>query len=169
MAEADTAFAVYFNDETKKEANGVSLLPTVFGIFTILMGIACGFYYAGFSPFNTGLIDTAKFTKTSQLSNKNFYPIPEITANLSDGKSFILLRADLELANQKDKKNIVGNENLLLDSFITYLRELSPSETMGAAGTYALKEDMLLRANKVLYPTVVTDVLFQKLEVKNHP
>ena len=169
MAEANTAFAVYFNDETKKETNSVSLLPTIFGIFTILMGIACGFYYADFFPFNNGFIDTAKFTKASQISNKSLYPIPEITANLSDGKSLILLRADLELASQNDKKNIVGTESLLLDSFITYLRELSPSETMGAAGTYALKEDMLLRANKVLYPTVVTDVLFQKLEVKRRP
>jgi len=169
MAEADTAFAVYFNDETKKEASGVSLLPTVFGIFTILMGIACGFYYAGFSPLNIGVMENREPVKTSAALNKNFYSVPEITANLNDGKSFISLRADLELVNPNDKKNIAAAESLLLDSFITYLRELSPSETTGAAGTYALKEDMLMRANKVLFPAAVTDVLFQKLEVKRRP
>jgi flagellar FliL protein len=166
MAEADTAFAVYFNDETKKEASGVSLLPTAFGILTILMGIACGFYYVGFSPFN---IDALRTVKSSAVLNKNFYSVPEITANLNDGKSFISLRADLELVNPNDKKNIAATESLLLDSFITYLRELSPSETTGAAGTYALKEDILMRANKVLFPAAATDVLFQKLEVKRRP
>lgn len=169
MAEANTAFAVYFNDETKKEANSVSLLPTVFGIFTILMGIACGFYYTGFSPFNAPAMDTFKTARAPVGFNQNLYSISEITANLNDEKSFISIRADLELANPNDKKNIAAAESLLRDSFITYLRELSPSETMGAAGTYALKEDMLMRANKILFPTAVTDILFPKLEVKGRP
>ena len=169
MAEADTAFAVYFSDETKKEASSVSLLPAVFGILTILMGITCGFYYAGLSPFNFGAIKTICEARAPAVLNKSLYSVPEITANLNDGKSFISLRADLELVNPNDKQNIAAAESLLLDSFITYLRELSPSETMGAAGTYALKEDMLMRANKVLFPAAVTDILFQKLEVKRRP
>ena len=169
MAETDTAFAVYFSDETKKEASSASLLPAVFGILTILMGITCGFYYAGLSPFNFGAIKTIGEARAPAVLNKSFYSVPEITANLNDGKSFISLRADLELVNPNDKQNIAAAESLLLDSFITYLRELSPSETMGAAGTYALKEDMLMRANKVLFPAAVTDILFQKLEVKRRP
>jgi flagellar FliL protein len=54
----------------------------------------------------------------------------------------------------------------LQDIFQTYLREMRPEELRGSAGTYRLREELLVRANAAVAPARVSDVLFTQLLVQ---
>jgi flagellar FliL protein len=54
----------------------------------------------------------------------------------------------------------------LQDMLQTYLREMRPEELRGSAGIYRLREELLGRANVVLAPVRVNDVLFTQLLIQ---
>ncbi len=47
-----------------------------------------------------------------------------------------------------------------------YLRELRPADMQGSVGLYRLKEELLLRINKIVYPSQVNDLLFKEVLVQ---
>ena len=54
----------------------------------------------------------------------------------------------------------------LQDMMQTYLREMRPEELRGSAGTYRLREELLVRANAAVAPAKVSDVLFTQMLVQ---
>jgi flagellar FliL protein len=52
------------------------------------------------------------------------------------------------------------------DVFQMYLRELRPADMQGSVGLYRLKEELLLRVNKIVYPAQVNDLLFKEVLVQ---
>ena len=54
----------------------------------------------------------------------------------------------------------------LLDLYTTYLREMRPEELRGSSGTQRLREELIARANLVLAPARVNDILFTELLVQ---
>lgn len=99
-----------------------------------------------------------------------FYTMPEMIINLSaNTKSTSFLKATiiLELPKMLDTVAVEGELPRVMDAFNTYVRELRPSDLAGSAGITRLREELLLRANKVLGPTVkVNDVLFKEIVVQ---
>jgi flagellar protein FliL len=95
--------------------------------------------------------------------------MPEIIANLDAGPrraSFVKMKPKLELAKAADQAAVSANMPRLLDLFTTYLREMRPDELRGSAGTYRLREELIARANIVLAPARVQDVLFTEMIVQ---
>ena len=99
-----------------------------------------------------------------------FYTMPEMIINLaSTGKSTSFLKATiiLELPKALDAVTVESELPRLMDAFNTYVRELRPSDLAGSAGITRLREELLLRANKALEPSVkVNDVLFKEIVVQ---
>jgi flagellar protein FliL len=72
----------------------------------------------------------------------------------------------LESPTPEDLDAIDGYMPRITDSFNTYLRELRSSDMAGSAGLYRLREELLLRVNKTIYPSKVNDILFRELIIQ---
>ncbi len=98
-----------------------------------------------------------------------FFDLPPLLVNLNTGgksASFMKATVTLELANEKEVDTVKANLPRLMDNYNTFLREMKASDLYGSAGTYRLREEMLVRANKMLAPVKVKDVLFRELLVQ---
>lgn len=98
-----------------------------------------------------------------------YFEMPQILVNLNTGGkqvSFIKTTVTLELSSAADMPTVQANLPRLVDSYNTFLREMRASDLYGSSGAYRLREEMLARANKVLAPAKVQDVLFKELIVQ---
>src|SRR3546814_1559122 len=81
-------------------------------------------------------------------------------------RNYLKIAISLELTSQEDS---VALQNLLprvVDNFQVYLRELRVEDLRGSAGVQRLREELLLRVNKAVYPIQVRDVLFKEMLVQ---
>jgi flagellar FliL protein len=95
--------------------------------------------------------------------------MPEIITNLNVANRrpvYVKLRARIELARSRDTAAVTAAMPRLMDSFTTFLRETRPEELRGSAGIHRLREELIARANIMLRPGTVTDVLFVELVVQ---
>lgn len=98
-----------------------------------------------------------------------YMDLPVIKVNLASTSRktvFAMIGMSLALENEEDKAAIQAAQPRIVDSFQTYLRELSPEELRGSAGLLRLREELLLRVNAAVAPVVVKDVLFQQVLVQ---
>lgn len=99
----------------------------------------------------------------------SYYNLPEFLVNLNTGgkqTSFIKMKITLETPSDSDMDAIDSFMPRITDSFNTYLRELRSSDLAGSAGLYRLREELLLRVNKTIYPSKVNDILFRELIIQ---
>ncbi len=80
--------------------------------------------------------------------------------------SFLKVTITLELPNLKTKDEVESNMPRVRDSFQVYLRELRSSDLQGSAGIHRLREELVLRENKIIAPHSITDVLFKEIIVQ---
>lgn len=95
-----------------------------------------------------------------------YYQMDNMLVNLSTtGRRpmYAKVRVQLVLEKEDDRPKVTENMPRIVDSFQTYLRELTPEELQGSAGLLRLREELLLRVNAAVAPVVVKDLLFQEL------
>lgn len=98
-----------------------------------------------------------------------YYDMEEFVVNLNVGNerpSFLKMTVSLELANELQIPRIEEKMPRIRDSFQIFLRELRQEDLQGSAGIYRLREELLLRVNKVTYPAKVNDILFKEILVQ---
>jgi flagellar FliL protein len=98
-----------------------------------------------------------------------FYDMEEFVVNLNVGSkrpSFLKMTVSLEVAGELQIPTVERNMPRVRDSFQTYLRELRQEDLQGSAGLYRLREELLLRVNKVVYPAKINDILFKEVLVQ---
>lgn len=98
-----------------------------------------------------------------------YFDLDEFLVNLNNpGKqvSFLKMMVTLELPNLKTKQSVEANMPRIRDSFQVYLRELRSSDLQGSAGVHRLREELLLRVNKVISPDAISDILFKEIIVQ---
>lgn len=100
-----------------------------------------------------------------------YYDLEEFLVNLNNGGatnqvSFLKMSVTLEMESAKDEAVIDDKLPHIRDSFQVYLRELRPSDLQGSAGIQRLREELLLRVNKIIYPAKVQDILFKEVIVQ---
>ncbi|MEO0347948.1 MAG: flagellar basal body-associated FliL family protein [Pseudomonadota bacterium] len=95
--------------------------------------------------------------------------LKEFIVNLrtkSSRPSFIKLTIALQYEGVHNTAYIEKSMTVLRDRIITFLRELRAEDVQGASGVYLIKEELLLRINKLLYPVVVKDILFKEILIQ---
>ncbi|MEM8800098.1 MAG: flagellar basal body-associated FliL family protein [Pseudomonadota bacterium] len=95
--------------------------------------------------------------------------IPDILVNLNTGttkNSFLKLKVSLEVDGAVTLEELEAQMPRVLDHFQIYLRELRLEDLSGSAGMFRLKEELLRRVNRAVYPTKVYDVLFREMLVQ---
>lgn len=98
-----------------------------------------------------------------------YFNLPEFLVNLNTGgkqTSFIKMKVTLEVPTDSDLDAIDSRMPRITDSFNTYMRELRAGDVAGSAGLYRLREELLLRVNKTIYPNKVNDILFREIIIQ---
>ena len=98
-----------------------------------------------------------------------YYDLEEFIVNLNVGSkrpSFLKVTVSLELPGEAQVPPVEARLPRIRDSFQVYLRELRSEDLQGSAGIYRLREELLLRINKIVYPAEVNDILFKQILVQ---
>jgi flagellar FliL protein len=135
----------------------------------VLAAAGGGLWFGGVLPPLLGMGGHAAAGKPAAGPAPVFLDMPEIVANLNAGPrrtSYIKLHSRLELGRAEDADTVKAAMPRLLDMFQTYLRDMSPEELRGSAGTYRLREELIARANAAVAPARVVDVLFTEMLVQ---
>ncbi len=117
-------------------------------------------------PDNTGAKSSASGEPMPSLY---FYELPEFLVNLNSGdtrRGFLKMSISIEVENEDAMEKLQEFQPRIQDAFQTYLRQLRPSDLQGSAGLYRLREELMLRLNKAVYPVEVNDILFKEIIVQ---
>lgn len=98
-----------------------------------------------------------------------YYDLPNIVANLNPGSatpSFIKVTITIEAPGEEMVTKIQAIQPKIMDIINTYVRELRPSDLKGSAGVYRLRDELLLRVNKALFPDKINNILFKELLIQ---
>ena len=95
-------------------------------------------------------------------------PLDEIIINIRDREfeRIFKLSLALELVRAKDNPAFMGNIPVLLDSFQSHLRGLRVAEIEGSRAIYRIKEELISRANIVLHPVRIKNILFSEFLIQ---
>lgn len=97
------------------------------------------------------------------------YDVPPITTNLLTGGGparFLKVKLALELGSEADKVEVEHLLPRLQDDWQNFLRQMRLEDTEGSAAMQRMKEALMLRANQVLAPVLVRNVLFREFLVQ---
>lgn len=137
-------------------------------VILLLVGIGVGAFL--FFKKNASKKEEAKEAKPVVIEEKSIYlDLEDFIVNLStgDGKPrFLKMVVSLEISNDEDKLKIIGSMPKIRDSFQIYLRELRAEDLRGSESLFRLREELLFRINKVMYPVAVKDILFNEVLVQ---
>lgn len=98
-----------------------------------------------------------------------FMELPATTLNMmadQGGEHYLKMKLTLELENETDKATVTAVLPRLQDDMNNFLRTLRPEDVQGSAAVQRLKEALLMRANQVLAPVVVKQVLLTEFLVQ---
>jgi len=136
----------------------------------VLSLTGAGLWFSGILPHLLGM---DKHKEQAEEAAKPLPPsyvdVPEMVANLNSAShkpSYVKLVARIEVPKPDDVEKVKAALPRLQDMMQTYLREMRPEELRGSAGTYRLREELLVRANTAVAPAKISDVLFTQMLVQ---
>jgi flagellar protein FliL len=136
----------------------------------LLLLIGAGLWFSGILPHALGMEKhEEKTAEAPRPVPPSYIDIPEMVANLNSAShkpSYVKLAARIEVPKPEDVDKVRAALPRLQDMMQTYLREMRPEELRGSAGTYRLREELLVRANAAVAPAKVSDVLFTQMLVQ---
>lgn len=135
----------------------------------VLILIGAGLWFSGVLPHLLGMNKHEdKAAEVAKAVPPSYVDVPEMIANLNGTHkpSYVKLAARVEVPKPEDVERVKAAMPRLQDIFQTYLREMRPEELRGSAGTYRLREELLIRANAAVAPAKVSDILFTQMLVQ---
>jgi flagellar FliL protein len=134
----------------------------------VLVLAGAGLWFSGVLPRLLGMDKAADQAGDTPVP-PSYVDLPEMVANLNSGNrrpSYVKLTARVEVPRPGDVAKVKAAMPRLQDLMQTYLREMRPEELHGSAGTYRLREELLVRANAAVAPARVSDILFTEMIVQ---
>jgi flagellar protein FliL len=151
----------------KKAGKGKLILIAV---PVVLLLLGAGLWFTGILPHMLGMDkQEERVGEAAKPVPPSYLDIPEMIANLNNNMhkvAYVKLSARVEIPKPEDVEKVKAALPRLQDMMQTYLREMRPEELRGSAGTYRLREELLVRANVAVAPAKVSDVLFTQLLVQ---
>jgi flagellar FliL protein len=98
-----------------------------------------------------------------------FFPLEEMVVNLKGRgrkQAYLKLRVTLELESAKDIPKLEKMQPRITDQFQTFLHELRIEDLDGGAGMARVREELLVRVNKVAKPIHVRRINFQEFVIQ---
>ncbi|MBN8828566.1 MAG: flagellar basal body-associated FliL family protein [Sphingobacteriia bacterium] len=154
------------DDKTASSLRKKRIIIVVAISLLIIIAGAGGFFYLSKTKSN----HKEKLDNASQAVKTTLYiDLEDFIVNLNSSTSqprFLKLSASIEVGSEIDKNQVIANMPKIRDSFQVYLRELRPDDLRGSQSLFRLREELLYRINKTIYPTVVKDILFNEIIVQ---
>jgi flagellar FliL protein len=152
-------------DGTPKKKRG-RLLPIIAAILILPLALG-GLVFSGLVrlPF----FPHAAPAQKPAVEQVQFIKVPELIANLDagpDSDSYAKMQAELEVTDSVSAAAVNAEMPAIIDLFQTYLRTMQPDDLRGSEGLYRLREALLARANIVVAPAAVQNVLFIEMVVQ---
>jgi flagellar protein FliL len=136
----------------------------------VLLLAGAGLWFSGILPHVLGMDKHEDHAaEAAKPVPPSYVDIPDMVANLNSESrkpSYVKLSARVEVPNPADVERVKAGMPRLQDMMQTYLREMRPEELRGSAGTYRLREELLVRANVAVAPAKVSDVLFTQMLIQ---
>jgi flagellar protein FliL len=139
-------------------------LPLV-AMLSVALVLAAGLWFGGILPRMLGMTQTSTGAPPPPI----LVEVPDMVANLNSDprrQRYIKLKAEIQVSRRQDVAAVNAAIPQLLDLFQTYLREQRPEDLQGAMGTYRLRQELIARADVVLAPVRIDDVLFVEMLVQ---
>ena len=98
-----------------------------------------------------------------------FFDMPDLLVNLhttGNRAAYLKIKLSLQFTDPAVTAVLQKVQPRLIDSFQIYLRELRLEDLEGSAGLMRLKEELLARANQMMAPAAIDDVLFKEMLVQ---
>jgi flagellar FliL protein len=156
-------------DAPAKKAGKKKLILIAVPVVLLLTG--AGLWFSGVLPHMLGMDKHDEHAaEAAKPVPPSYIDLPEMVANLNSNAahkpSYIKLVARMEVPKPEDTEKVKAALPRLQDMMQTYLREMRPEELRGSAGTYRLREELLVRANAAVAPAKVSDVLFIQMLIQ---
>jgi flagellar FliL protein len=136
----------------------------------VLLLAGAGLWFSGVLPHLLGMDKHEEHAaEAAKPVLPTYLDVPEMVANLNSNAhkpSYIKLVTRIEIPKPEDAEKVKAALPRLQDIMQTYLREMRPEELRGSAGTYRLREELLVRVNAAVAPAKVSDVLFTQMLVQ---
>ena len=137
----------------------------------VLLLLIGGLWFTGILPHLLGMDKHEEHPQEAARAAvpPTYVDVPEMVANLNSVNhkpSYVKLSARVEVPNPEDAEKVKAAMPRLQDMMQTYLREMRPEELRGSAGTYRLREELLVRANAAVAPARISDVLFTQMLIQ---
>jgi len=149
---------------------GKGKLIILIAVPVVLLGAGAGLWFSGILPHALGMNKHEEHAEEpAKLVPPTYIDVPEMVANLNSANhkpSYVKLNARVEVPKPEDAEKVKAALPRLQDMMQTYLREMRPEELRGSAGTYRLREELLVRANAAVAPAKISDVLFTQMLVQ---
>jgi flagellar protein FliL len=159
-------------DETTAAApqKGKLKLIIMVAVPVVLLLSGAGLWFTGILPHALGMNKHEEHAEeAAKQVPPSYVDVPEMVANLNSTNhkpSYVKLSARIEVPKPEDAEKVKAALPRLQDMMQTYLREMRPEELRGSAGTYRLREELLVRANAAVSPAKISDVLFTQMLVQ---
>ncbi|MCF4166576.1 flagellar basal body-associated FliL family protein [Zavarzinia compransoris] len=98
-----------------------------------------------------------------------FFDLPDMLVNLhttGNRAAYLKIKLALQFTDHEVTAVLTKVQPRLIDTFQIYLRELRLEDLEGSAGLMRLKEELLARANQLMAPARIDDVLFKEMLVQ---
>ncbi len=98
-----------------------------------------------------------------------FFDLPDMLVNLhttGNRAAYLKMKLSLQYSDPQVTPILQKMQPRVIDSFQIYLRELRLEDLEGSAGLLRLKEELVARANQLLAPATIDDVLFKEMLVQ---
>ncbi len=150
----------------KKKLSGKKLIIIVVPILLLLAGGGAA-YFLGF--FGGKKEEAQEVEKVEPPPKTTIYAMPDVLVNLNTPPNargaFVKLTSTVEIV-EADVPAYEESLPRVIDTLITYMRELRPEDLRGSAGLTRLREELLARIRAVAAPARVNDVLFREILVQ---
>ena len=142
-------------------------LIVVVAAIVLLLG-AGGGYYMYMQKKEAEAVARAEAQRKEINSKKEliFYDLGEKFINLNTGATtttFLKIKVTFEIEGDENMEAVNKLMPRIDDVMQVYLRELRPSDLYGSVGMYRLREELLLRVNRVIHPAYINDILFKEV------
>ncbi len=165
---ADPAAPADGADAPKKKLSGKKLLIILIPVLLLLAGGGAAFFL-GFIGGKEPEVEEAAEQPPPPPPPSIIYPMPDILVNLNTAPTargaFVKLTSTIDLV-EEDVTLFEDALPRVIDTMITYMRELRPDDLRGSVGLVRLREELLVRIKISAAPARVNDVLFREILVQ---
>jgi len=171
MSSAHAPAKVEATDEAPAKKGGKGKLIIMIAVPLVLVLLVAGLWFSGILPHMLGMEKPPPEAaeQPAKMVPPSYVDVPEMIANLNSGSHkprYVKLAARIEVPTAEDAEKVKAAMPRLQDMMQTYLREMRPEELRGSAGTYRLREELLVRANAAVAPAKISDILFTQMLVQ---